>query len=549
MKNVLILLKKHSWEIIFIVLFFLFSWWLMAKTFDYKNGQIYIAAKAWSDFSANIPRIRLFAFGQNFPPQDPLFGGEPDHYHFLFYLFVGLLEKIGIPLNFALNIPSALGFFLMLLMVFLLGKTLLKNKEVAFLGVIFLLFNGSFSFWEFFKIHSLFSLQTFFDIISNLHFPSFGPYDQKIVSAFWNLNIFTNQRHLAPTFGLILLLCLLIIKPEIEGKILTFKRALVIGLLMAFMPYFHSVGFISSIIITTILFILLPKQRKPLCLSLGIGVSLGLPQLLSMQIGGGNYGNFKFHPGYLISDNLSITRFFNYWFMNLGLVPLVAFWGFLKSPWPAKKILLAFCPFFIIGNLFQFSPEMAANHKFFNLFMIMVNLFAAYGIILIWQKRIIGKVIAIILVFIMTLSGILDFFPIANDSYIIVDDIQKNPDVAWIKNNTPPRSIFLNNTYLYHPANLAGRPIFLGWPYFPWAGGLDAGSREKISQALFAAKGFTKESACLELSKNKIDYIAINLKEQENYPINYPFWKTNFVKKYENPQSGFQIFSVKESCL
>lgn len=549
MKNTLRFLKKYFGEIIFVILALFFSWWLMTKTFDYKNGQIFIAAKAWSDFSANIPRIRLFSFGQNFPPQDALFGGEPDHYHFLFYLIVGLLEKAGVALNFALNVPSALGFFLMLLMVFLLGKTLFKNLGVAFLGVIFLLFNGSISFWEFFKTRSLFSLQTFFDIISNRFFPSFGPYDQKIVSAFWNLNIYTNQRHLAPTFGLILLLCLLIIKPEIEGKIITFKRALVVGLLMAFMPYFHSVGFISSLSITAILFVLLPKQRKPLFWALGTGIFLGLPQLLSMQIGGGTKGNFRFHPGYLISDNLSITRFINYWFMNLGLIPFMAFLGFLKSPKSAKKLLLAFFPFFIIGNLFQFSPEMAANHKFFNLFMIMVNLFAAYGILLIWQKKIIGKIMAIVLVFIMTLSGILDFFPIANDSYIIIDDVQKNADAAWIKNNTPPRSIFLNNTYLYHPANLAGRLIFLGWPYFPWAGGLDAGLREKISRELFAAKDFSRESACLELSKNKINYVAINLKEQENYPVNFQFWRKNFIKKYENPQSGMEIFGVKESCL
>jgi hypothetical protein len=543
------LLRKYWVEIPFFCFFFAFSWWLMTKTFDYKNGQIYIAAKAWSDFSVNIPRIRLFSFGQNFPPQDPLFGGEPDHYHFLFYLLVGLLEKIGIPLNFALNIPSAFGFFLMLLMVFLLGKILFKNKGVAFLGVIFLLFNGSFSFLEFFKTHSIFSRQTFFDIISNLYFPSFGPYDQKIVSAFWNLNIYTNQRHLAAAFGLILLLCLLIIKPEIEGKIITFKRALILGLLLAFMPYLHSVGFVSAIIITVILFIFLPRQRKPLYLSLGIGISLGLPQLLSMQIGGKSNGNFKFHPGYLISDNLSITRFLNYWFLNLGVVPFIAFLGFLKSSWPAKKMLLAFCPFFIIGNLFSFSPEMAANHKFFNLFMIMIDVFAAYGILLIWQKKIIGKIIALALIFIMTLSGIIDFFPIANDSYIIINDAPKNPDIAWIQTNTPPRSIFLNNTYLYHPANLAGRPIFLGWPYFPWAGGLDAGSREKIIEKLFAANNLSKKTVCFELIKNKIDYVSFNPKMQENYPVNYSFWITNFVKKYENQQSGFQIFSVKESCL
>src|SRR5258708_535027 len=181
-------LKKHLLEFILFVLFLIFSVWLMFSTFSYKNGSMMIATKAWSDFANHIPLIRSFSFGSNFPPQDPLFAGQPIQYHFLFYMFVGLLEKIGLPIDYALNIPSALGFFALLVMLYIFGKKLFHSSAVGILSVLFFLFNGTLSFLQFFKLHPITngSAQT---IITNTTFSSFGPYTNTIVSAFWNLNI------------------------------------------------------------------------------------------------------------------------------------------------------------------------------------------------------------------------------------------------------------------------------------------------------------------------------------------------------------------------
>ncbi|HSW98127.1 MAG TPA: DUF2298 domain-containing protein, partial [Candidatus Saccharimonadales bacterium] len=169
-----------------------------------------IAGKAWSDFANHIPLIRTFSFGNNFPPQDPLFSGEPIHYHFLFYMFVGFLEKFGVRIDYALNIPSALGFFALLVMIYIFAVKVFRSKGVGILSVLFFLCNGTLSFFEFFRQHP-FSNKTIQDIITNTTFPSFGPYDHKIVSAFWNLNIYTNQRHLAAAYALGLLIIYLVL--------------------------------------------------------------------------------------------------------------------------------------------------------------------------------------------------------------------------------------------------------------------------------------------------------------------------------------------------
>src|SRR4030042_4690578 len=98
------LLEKYKIELFILFITFLFSTWLMFATFSYDNGDMKIATKAWSDFANHIPLIRSFSFGNNFPSQFPLFSGPPIKYHFIFYAFAGLLEKLGLTIDYALNI-------------------------------------------------------------------------------------------------------------------------------------------------------------------------------------------------------------------------------------------------------------------------------------------------------------------------------------------------------------------------------------------------------------------------------------------------------------
>src|SRR3989344_8805271 len=202
--------KKLNYFLIFLALFL--STYLMFHTFQYRNGNMLIGAMLWSDFSWTIPMIRSFSFGENFPVEAPLFPGEPIHYHFLFYTLVGLLEKTGIRLDYALNLPSIVGLTSFLVMLYVFAKRLFNSSVVAILTVLFLLFNGTLSFIYFFSSHPL-SIHSFQDIIGNTTFSSFGPYDGNLVSAFWNLNIYTNQRHFAGALALSLAIVYIFINP------------------------------------------------------------------------------------------------------------------------------------------------------------------------------------------------------------------------------------------------------------------------------------------------------------------------------------------------
>jgi hypothetical protein len=69
--------------------------------------------------------------------------------------------------------------------------------------------------------------------------------------------------------------------------------------------------------------------------------------------------------------------------IKFNFIPL----GFIIAAKNEKKILLSFLSLFIIGNLFQFSPEIAANHKFFNFFIIAGGMFSAYFLHFLWKKN------------------------------------------------------------------------------------------------------------------------------------------------------------------
>jgi hypothetical protein len=534
-------IKKYRFELIIFLLSLIFSTWLMFSTFSYDKGFMQISTKAWSDFASHVPLIRSFSFGNNFPPEYPLFSGPSIKYHFLFYAFVGLLEKSGLRLDYALNIPSILGFSLLVLMIYIFSNKLFKSKAAGILSICFFLFNSSLDFVNFFIKHPL-SANTLQEIIKTKNFLSFGPYDGKIISAFWNLNIYTNQRHLALAYALSLVLIYIIYKVRETDPKTHVRLTLLLGIILGLSFFLNMAVFIMTIITLVCLFFFFPKIRSRLLILILLAGITAFPQYLYIQSGSSTPG-LMIKPGYLIS-NLNIFNFINYWWQNLGLNLVLIPLGFIIAARNEKKILLSFLSLFIVGNIIRFSPEIAANHKFFNYFMIIGNMFTAFLVVTLWRKNLYLKTFSIILIVILTLSGIIDFFPILNDSKISLADYPINKNVYWIMKNTPPNAIFLNTNYLYDDASLAGRKIFLGWPYFAWSQGYDTNKRDDLRKFLLSTNNLS--IFCDNIQKYKLNYLEVN-KNNLDTPINFNFLNKNLTKVYENNQDEYYIYNL-DTC-
>lgn len=515
----------------------------MFSTFSYKDGTILIASKLWSDFASHLPLIRSFSYGANFPVEYPLFPNEPIRYHFLFYALVGLLERVGVRIDIALNVLSAASFVSLMCFLYLVAKRLFQNRATAVLAVVFFLFNPSLSFVNFFRQHPL-SWNTLNDILTNSKFPSFGPYDGSSIAAFWNLNIYTNQRHLALSYFLVLLL-IYILYPKWHFKRMAINAAFVFIIFSILLLINHATFAIAALFLGWF-FLLNPKKNVVMLFPAAFSSLLIFlfPKFLS------NSSSLHIKIGFLLS-NPTIFSFIGYWFVNFGLLFVLLPLALIIAPTAARKLFAPLLLLFIIPNILQFSPDIINNHKFFNFFLILSGMYIAHAIVKIWKRGNfktlhIHRVLAIVFCIALTLSGIIDFFVIKNDYKIPLADIPKNKDAKFILENSHARAIFLNSTSLYHPASLAGRPIFYGYSYFPWSYGYDTKKREDIVLSTYRSK--TKQEACKLLRENKISFVELSSKPDENIQPNRKLWEENFVSLYQNKESGIAFFDVKASC-
>ncbi|OGG11443.1 hypothetical protein A2Z00_05685 [Candidatus Gottesmanbacteria bacterium RBG_13_45_10] len=546
-----------------LVLFFLlaiFSFWLMFHTFSFDpvTHSLRIAFKLWSDFGAHIPLIRSFSLGNNWPPQYPIYSGEPIRYHFLFFLLVGLLEKAGVRIDWALNIPSIIGFYGLLLALYLLAVRLTKSRLVATLSIIFFLSNGSLGFIRFFSQFPL-STNTLWDIMSARNFPAFAPWGPGEITAFWNLNIYTNQRHLAAAFALVIIFMLTILRIEKQPLAKQLPLAIVWGAILGIFPYFHQPTLLIFAVCMSWYFLAFPSVRQFLYLMGIIGAVLVIPQVTALR----DTSQVAWYPGFIIHNELvkqpiasAILHFLSFWWQNFGGHSILILVGFFLLPKKAQKLLFPIFPLFVVANAAKFSVEASANHKFFNFALMIGDIATAY--ILVYLIRVSARAKSVLFtltglglvsvtVLLLTLTGVIDFFVIANDTQGSVVDIPTNEVATWIQRNTPPDTVFLNSSYLYHPASIAGRKIFLGWPYFAWSAGYPV-NRMPIMKTMYESR--SKSQLCRLLSQYHISYVTVeNVKNDVNLPhIDLSYFLDTYRPIFLSHDKKYAIFETKSMC-
>jgi len=520
-------------SIILIIIFF--AAYLMFSTFSSGDGTLYIASKAWSDFAAHVPLIRSFSLGHNFPPEYPTFPGEPIRYHFLFYFLVGMLERLGVNLGFALNLTSSLGLAAFLSLVYYLTLQIFKSRTAGVLAVFLVIFHGSLGFLEYFS-HYNNPIEAIVQIPNLRDFVGFGPWNGSRVSAFWNMNIYTNQRHLGVSYALVLWF----LTPILLKRHVTRTHFLVNLFLMALLPLLHKAGYLLFVTVGLTYLVISRTKSLPQWFYFLVLSIFGLPALLWLP----SNGTVSVVLGFL-APSKTLFGILQYWWWNFGpyliLIPFLLIFGAPQS----QQLLFGFLPLFIMANLFQFSPDMINNHKLINFFLV-GNAIAVAG----WLSSLKPhkfKIVAITALFpLLTLSGIIDIFPIFNDHSVTLTDIAKEDSARWIVLNTPKSSVFLTTSYLYHPALLAGRKTFLDYGYFNWSMGYADSDRRRLLTKFFSQSH--KATVCQVLKESGIDYVMLDERNQlDNIDIPESTLARAFKTAYESP-GKLKIIKVEDNC-
>lgn len=539
----------------------IFSFFLMVHTFSYdsRTQSMKISSKLWSDFGAHIPLIRSFSQGANLkrlmsgqPVQSPLFPGEPIRYHFGFYALVGMLENTGLRIDWAVNLPSALGFFGLLLGIWIVSFHMFRSNTISFLSILFFLCNGSLSYIKFFTDHPI-SIQSISDIIHGSRFVSFGPWDGGAISAFWSLNIYTNQRHLALSYALVLAIIAMCASSTTQNT----RHNKVINILLgslslsALLFINYAAAGIAALFLAWF-FVILPKNRLYIFL---VGLCT-LPAFFILRHSAHVISVVAFEPGYLIRTGRTAFTFITYWWQNIGLHSVLIPIGILLAPRAIRRTYsVPLVVLFILPNILRFSPDMINNHKFFNFFMIIGSMFSAHAVVCILKqykniqiqqlKKPLQAFVGAILIGCLTLSGIIDFFPIINDQQGAVSDTGANADVTYFANSVPQDAVVANTTWFYHPASLAGKSLYSGYTYFTWSYGYDQMQREASLTSIYQSQ--TRKQACMYLRAYNVSHVELSQKPEQYLRPNYSLWNT-LTPDYVNTKTGITVYRTQTIC-
>ncbi len=542
------------WPLFFWIVIVSFVVLIMWFTLFETGRYVWVHAFIHSDFLVHIPLIKSFVYGGNFHPIEyPLFVGEKINYHYGFHIMAAFLERIGLPFSFAVNILSILGFLLLIHFMYRLTKYLTKDRIAPYIAALLPLFNFSLTWFLYIQKHGR---DWLIDIPKLKHYTCFGPWDGCIVSVFWNLNIYLNQRHLALGFGLTLLVIWLTFQFYSLKKF--YKKLLIITiniLILISLVYIHKGMLIVALLFWGVylgirfLYMIFFWKKRDLTkkeiydfLVLAIGLIIGaLLVFLFLELA---YSQFtrpdglkviRIHWGFLYKSarmlhNLNISPFIKwliYDFFNFGVLPFFALFGFilsLKIPQDDNKKIANISLFFLswiifaMANIVVFSIDVAVNHKFFNFTILIWEIYAAYAFVKLFKKNDFWKVVILVVSLLLVFNFIIDTVPIFNNNSVLWEKETKNPISRWIMTHTDPKDKILNITYLVSPINMTGRRIFFGWDYFAMSAGYDTyGRRREYYSFLKIYKKdpvLARKNLCKVMKKYHLKYLYLNGKDK-----------------------------------
>jgi len=500
------MVKRVFVEIILILMLLGFSWWLMTKSLSYDSGntQFRIARHEVGDFGLHLSFIRSFAWGNNAPPESPLFPGKPLVYHYAVDWVAGQLNRLGIRIDYALNGVSAVALTILLYGLYRLG---------GILSIVLFLLPGNLSFIEFFKQAP--RDLSFFSYL--WRFPDYlhqGPFDGSMITIYSTLSPYLNQRHLIAGTAIGITVIWIIVGWLKRGKRIPDSRWALMGLVIGFATRVHVVvAGATGIVVVALLF---GKRNRALLLIAGAALLAAAPhlmQIISVRPGVGM--SQLWNPGYLAPRPLSLASWISFWVYNLGVLIFLIPPAYRLTNALGRRLMLGAGTLFLIANTVELSYRIEHNHSLINYATVIILPFVASVLVSWWKKRGLGwKFFASSVFFFVIASGIFNLMVVKNDYQLMVNDAPRNRFIQWIQTQTDPSSIFIAQPALYDVVTLAGRKNYLGHEYYVSVMGYDYwGRRKQIDTWL----GNLNQNNIVEMKNKNIDYIAIP-KERKDFP-------------------------------
>lgn len=524
--------EKSYGPILYTLLAVIFTGFLMFLTFKVVDGCIYVGYSVFSDFAPHLGMIRSFSVSDNFPTQYAHFAGEDIRYHFMFQFMVGNLEYLGMRLDFAFNLPSMFGMIAVYMLLFVLVVRITKNRLCGYLTAFLFTFRSSFTVFRYMAEQSKGNV---WEALKNN--TEFLGYTQNENWGLWNLNVYCNQRHLAFALAMLVLAVLLFfpyvekmgesllaVKKEKKSapayrteqlKTLFFtktafgvrdvKFAVGMGIFLGALAFWN-----GSVLVATLamLFFMAAVSEFRLDYLITAVIALVLYFCQSALFVDGSVVSPAYYFGFL-AENKTMWGVLLFIVELTGIVLFIAIAGAMQVKGTKRYMLLVFLVPFVLAFTLSLTGDITVNHKWIMMSLMLVSMFAAIVLANLiqsgdWLKR----VVAVVLLFVLTATGIYDLTTVVkrNENYLVFS--YDDPVTNWIAENATTDDIFLTPYYSLNNVVMGGAMLYYGWPYYAWSAGYDTYTRDANVRDMYEAS--TSEELEWLMEEHNIRYIIVD---------------------------------------
>ncbi len=555
--------KPDRWAFIYflfyagvmIVTWLVFDRALLEKPDGYYTGVL----NNYGDLPFHLSVITRFAFGQNYPPEDPTFAGARFTYPFLTDFVSAIFVRLGASLRASLFIENWTVGVALVGVLHRFGWQLLRNRTAAILTPVLVILNGGFGWWMLFGDVNK-SDNGIFHVLNHIEH-SYTILPDVTLGWRWG-NAVTSL--LVPQRGFLLGIPLAVIvftqcwqamtnggtgrqgdtgkrsqksttkssKPQPDLTVSpspllrVSPRMLAAGFIAGLVPLVHAHSFIAVMGVAGVLALINLRRWREWLIFFVIASLIAGPQLLWSTHGSAvstrAFIGWEFGWGHG-GENVVL-----FWLKNTGVfIPLLVaalIWK-TDSYLISRKQLLFYLPFtlcFIIPNLVKFAPWIWDNVKILFYWWIASAPFVALLLAKLWEGSAFNRVMAATLFVILTLAGGLDVFALATRQGEYQEfDGDGVTFAEAIKQQTPPRATILHAPIHNTPIFLSGRRSVMGYPGHIWTHGIDSGPRENEIKQIYGGA----PSAANLLQKYAVDYVVVDPQERSVLTVNDAFFR------------------------
>jgi hypothetical protein len=505
------------------------TWFVADRTFFANQDGLFIGnVNNLGDLPYHAQITASFAYGDNYPPQNPVFAGSGFSYHYISDFLAAVFVAAGASLREGILVVTlALGLALGAL-VHRWARDLTGNAIAARLAPLLLFFSGGLGFLVLLNDarvggHGL--LGTFFESDARYTMQNEG------IFRFGNsvTTLLVPQRGLLLGMGLAVIVLTLLWRevdldvPKVKAgrswreairQGLGERRMIVAGILTGLLPIVHVHTF-AVVFGTAFLLGLVFRQWRgdrwrawvPYVVAT---VLVALP--VAAVTASGSQANASSFVGFELGWEHGQNNLLIFWLANAGtfiplLVAAYAWRG--ERPLLSRKLVLYSIPFlawFVVPNVLRLAPWIWDNIKVLIYWWLGGVPLVALVLARLWQEyRLAGRIAAVGLAVVVMASGGLDVARATVGQTYQEFDRDGIAFAEMIREETPPSAVVLTAPTYNTPVFLTGRPVFMGYTGFLFANGLPYPEREQEVKTIYSGAA----GADALIARNRIEYIVV----------------------------------------